>query len=135
MSTYECRSISITIDRDWREVYTFLARPENFPLWASGLVNGLEKSGDEWFADGPSGRVRIRFSLPNDFGVVDHTVMLGDGAEVYIPLRVIRNGYGSEVVFTLFRIEGMDEARFQSDAEWVERDLETLKALMENAPS
>ncbi|RCS25534.1 SRPBCC family protein [Phyllobacterium salinisoli] len=135
MSTYESHTISIAIDRPWLEVSPFLARPENFPLWASGLASGLEKSAEGWFADGPSGRVRILFSPSNEFGVADHTVILADGTEVYIPLRVIRNGSGSEVIFTLFRIEGMDEERFLEDAGWVKRDLQQLKALLENAPS
>ncbi|YBV96947.1 SRPBCC family protein [Phyllobacteriaceae bacterium JZ32] len=133
MNTYQTRNISITIDRDWREVNAFLARPENFPLWASGLANGLEKSGEEWFAQGPSGRARIRFSPLNEYGVADHTVILADGSEVYIPLRVIRNGGGSEVIFTLFRIDGMDEDVFQRDTQWVEEDLQQLKELLEKA--
>ncbi|KXF76745.1 polyketide cyclase [Paramesorhizobium deserti] len=133
MSTRETRNISIAIERDWRDVSAFLARPENFPLWASGLANGLERSGEEWLADGPSGRVRIHFSPPNEFGVADHTVFLGDGNEVYVPLRVIRNGGGSEVIFTLFRIEEMGDELFRRDTEWIERDLKQLKELLEKA--
>ncbi len=38
MATLEARTVSITIRRDWREVYDFAQRPENFPRWASGAA-------------------------------------------------------------------------------------------------
>ena len=38
---------------------------------------------------------------------------------------------GSEVIFTLFRLPGMTDEAFARDAEWVERDLRALKALLE----
>jgi hypothetical protein len=134
MTTYETRNISVSIARDWREVAAFLAQPANYPLWASGLASGLQEAGEEWIADGgPSGRIRIRFSPLNPFGVADHTVFLEDGAEVYVPLRAIRNGDGCEVIFTLFRVPGMSAEQFRSDAEWVERDLQKLKDVLEKA--
>ena len=37
---------------------------------------------------------------------------------------------GAEVLVTLFRQPGMSEAKFSADAEWVLRDLLTLKALV-----
>jgi hypothetical protein len=35
--------------------------------------------------------------------VLDHTVVLPDGTEVYVPMRVVPNGGGSEVMLVLFR--------------------------------
>jgi hypothetical protein len=46
-------------------------------------------------------------------------------------MRVIANGTGSEVLFTLFRLPDMTAEAFARDAEWVERDLKALKALLE----
>jgi hypothetical protein len=131
MATYDVRTVSISIDRDWREAYDFACRPENFPKWASGLGSNLKRSGEEWFAEGPEGSVRIRFSPRNEFGVVDHTVVTETGGEIFIPLRVIANGTGCEVMFTLFRQPDMSADKFAADAEWVERDLKTLKTLLE----
>lgn len=128
---FEVRTISIAIARDWRDVYAFVARPENAPLWASGLGKSLEQVDGRYFADGPEGRVEVRFAAPNDFGVLDHWVVPAPGVEIYIPMRVIANGTGSELTFTLFRQPGMTDERFASDAAWVERDLRRLKALLE----
>ena len=131
MTTHECRTVSVSIDRDWREVYDFLADPASFPKWASGLGSDLERSGDTWTARGPDGPISIRFAPPNEFGVLDHVVIAASGVQVHNPMRVMANGTGSEVAFTLFRRPGVSAAQFAADADWVGRDLQALKALME----
>ncbi len=126
----ESRTISISIGRDWTEVYEAVWQPEDFPKWASGLSQaGLSRDGDVWRARGPDGPVTIRFTGHNAFGVMDHYVGVGDGAEVYVPLRIIRNEDGAEVQLTLFRRPGVSDAQFEADAAWVARDLQALKAL------
>jgi hypothetical protein len=130
--TLEARTISISIRRDWRAVYDFAHRPENFARWASGAAKSLRREGTDWVADGPDGRAILRFAERNEFGVLDHTVVLASGAEVHIPLRVVPNGTGCEVMFTLFRQPGMSDAVFARDAEWVAKDLAGLKALLES---
>jgi hypothetical protein len=130
--TLEARTISISIRRDWRAVYDFAQRPENFARWASGAAKSLRREGDDWVADGPGGRVVLRFAPRNEFGVLDHAVILASGAEVQVPLRVVPNGRGCEVMFTLFRQPGMTDETFARDAEWVAKDLAALKALLES---
>jgi hypothetical protein len=129
--TLETRTISVSILRDWRAVYDFAQRPENFARWASGAAKSLRREGGEWVADGPDGRAVLRFAPRNDFGVLDHTVTLASGAEIHMPVRVVANGSGCEVMFTLFRQAGMTDAVFARDAEWVATDLAALKALLE----
>src|SRR5256885_201463 len=85
----ESRTLSVTIGRPWKDVYETIWRPESFPKWASGLSrSSLEKVGEAWTAEGPTGSVRIRFTDHNPFGVMDHYVDTGKGPEVYVPLRV-----------------------------------------------
>ena len=73
----------------------------------------------------------VRFSESNAFGVLDHWVSPPSGVQIYIPLRVVKNGTGCELVFTLFRQPDMDHARFEADAQWVMRDLKAAKQLLE----
>ncbi|HMF66272.1 MAG TPA: SRPBCC family protein [Phyllobacterium sp.] len=131
MATHEARTLQISIQRTWNDVYDYASIPENLPEWASGLTSALQKSGEEWLADGPAGRLRLRFAPPNKFGVLDHWVTTETGEKVYIPLRVVANGENSEVTFTLFRLPGMDDEKFTADAAWVMRDLQKLKDLLE----
>ncbi|NML90442.1 polyketide cyclase [Sphingobium sp. TB-6] len=122
------RTYSISINRDWQALYEAIWRPEVFPKWASGLAESdLRQEGDKWLADGPEGPITIRFTPHNDYGVMDHFVDTGDGKEIHVPLRVIRNGDGAEVMLTLFRQPGMDDEMFARDAKWITRDLRALK--------
>ena len=133
MTTMPARIIHRTIQRDWRSVYAFAAKPENMPRWASGLASGLTQDGADWVADGgPIGKIRVRFAAGNDFGVIDHTVTLPNGDVVENALRVVPNGDGAEVMFTLLRQPDMDDEAFESDAAHVARDLEALARLMED---
>jgi hypothetical protein len=61
----------------------------------------------------------------------DHYVSIGNAPEVYIPIRVIANGSGSEVLFTLFRYPDMTDEIYARDKAAVQKDLETLKQLLE----
>ena len=46
-------------------------------------------------------------------------------------MRLIANGSGCELPFTLFREPNMSDAQFASDAGFVERDPNGLKRLVE----
>ena len=132
MQPSEARIIHVTIHRDWREVYDFACQPQNMGQWAAGLAAGLRKVGAEWIGDGgPLGFIRVRFVEKNPFGVIDHEVILPDDVSVHNALRVVPNGDGAEVMFTLIRQPGMDDASFEADAAAIARDLSSLKSLLE----
>lgn len=127
------RTYSVSIACEWRALYERIWRPEFFPKWASGLSESDLREGDgTWISTGPEGPVRIRFTPHNDYGVMDHVVDFGDGNEVHVPLRVIRNGDGAEVLLTLYRQPDMDDERFSADAKWIMKDLTALRNLIEN---
>ena len=65
------------------------------------------------------------------FGVLDQYVAPAPEMEVYVPMRVQRNGSGSEVIFTLFWLPGMTGEQFVEGVGMVERDLKTLKDVLE----
>ena len=131
-TTNQAHNISISIELDFDGVYEFTSRPENFPRWATGLATALEPEGEHWVANTPDGQVRVRFTSQNEYGVLDHHVTLPDGAEIYSPMRVVSNGSGSEVIFTLFRTSEMTDETLARDIEWVTKDLGVLKGLLES---
>ena len=79
----------------------------------------------------PRGPMKVRFVGKNDLGVLDHYVNPTPEIEVYVPMRVLPNGSGSEVVFTLFRLPDMSDEKFAENIGMVERDLKTLKSVLE----
>lgn len=129
--TVESRTITVRIDRPFDKVYEFLVDPANWNQWAFGLGKNVRRSKDGWVADSDGGIARVQFTARNNFGVVDHTVIRPSGQRVYIPMRLIANGSGCELLFTLFREPNMSDAQFASDAGFVQRDLNRLKTLLE----
>jgi hypothetical protein len=127
----EMRRVAVAIDRPAAEAYDVLSAPENFPKWASGLAASMRNVGDDWIADTPEGRAVVRFSERNAYGVLDHSVTLPRGITVYVPLRIVAKESGCELVLTLFRQPGMSDERFAADAQWVMRDLDAAKRLLE----
>jgi hypothetical protein len=127
----EAKTISVSIPVPWRDLYEAIWRPESFPTWASGLSHSsLEWDGYHWRAQGPEGLIKIRFTDHNPYGVMDHYVDTGSGPEIYVPLRVVPNGEGAEVILTVFRQLGWSDEKFSADVDWVGRDLLSLKALV-----
>ena len=127
--------LSVHVDRSAPQVYRFVADPERLPQWAAGLGGSIEQRDGRWFADSPMGEVEVRFVPENPFGVLDHDVTLPDGTTVTNPLRVLPDGSGCEVVFTLRRAEGVSDEAYDADATAVRSDLATLRRLMEAAPA
>lgn len=129
--TVESRTITVSIGRPFDRVHEFLADPTNWNRWAFGLGKNIRRSNDGWIADSGGGVVKVLFTAWNSFGVVDHTVVRPSGQRVYVPMRLIVNGKGCELLFTLYREPNMSDERFASDAGFVQRDLDGLKRLLE----
>jgi hypothetical protein len=130
-NTLEVRHISVSIGRSPDEVYRFASKLENWSQWASGLGKATRKAGGDWIVDGPLGEVKVRVAEENAFRVLDHDVTLPSGVTVHNPFRVLPNGAGSEVVFSVFRQPGTPDAEFQKDTKAVETDLRALKQVLE----
>ncbi len=129
--TVESRTITVRIDRPFDKVYEFLVDPANWNQWAFGLGKNIRRSPDGWIADSDGGVATVQFTPRNNFGVVDHTVMRPSGQRVYVPMRLIANSSGCELLFTLFREPNMSDTQFASDSGFVQRDLDGLKKLLE----
>jgi hypothetical protein len=129
------RTASISIDAAPDAVYRFLADAMNMARWAPGFCQtiiadpAVERGWRITTAEGAP--ARARFVAPNAMGVVDHWVTLADGTEVYVPLRVVPNGAGSEVLLTVFQQPSMSDALWEKDVAAVCADLERLKAALE----
>jgi hypothetical protein len=129
----ESRHLGVHIERSATDVYAYASDPANLPAWAHGLGGSVERIGGEWIADSSLlGRVTVTFTPRNDLGVLDHHVTLPSGETVHNPVRVIADGTGSEVVFTLRRQPGTTDADFERDADMVTADLARLKELLES---
>jgi hypothetical protein len=112
-------------------VYEYASDPANLPEWAPGLGSKVEQVDGRWFVETSDGRVGVAFARPNDYGVLDHEVTLPTGEVVSNPMRVVADGVGCEVVFSLRRVPDMSDQDFDRDAGLVQADLTRLKGLLE----
>jgi hypothetical protein len=125
------RTLSVFISANPDAVYGFAANPENLPLWAGGLCKSVRRAGTEWIVETPAGEMRLNFTPHNDFRVLDHYVYPDAETEIYVPMRVLANQAGSEVIFTLFQVPGMSDEKYAEDMLLVQQDLQQLKKIVE----
>jgi hypothetical protein len=129
---HESVHVSTSIERSADEVYAYVTDPTNLSDWAAGLARSpVHRVDGEWVADSPLGRVTVVFVEPNDLGVADHDVTLPSGETVTNPVRVIANGDGCDVVFSVRRQPQMTAADFAADVDAVSRDLATLRSVLD----
>lgn len=129
---FESRHVSVFIAREPAEVYAYAFDPTHLPEWAAGLAGSIELVDGRWVADLAMGRITVEFAPPNPFGVLDHWVTDAAGTVFYNPVRVVAAGDGSEVMFSVRRLEGMSDDEFARDAGLVQADLDTLKRILES---
>jgi uncharacterized protein YndB with AHSA1/START domain len=129
--TLVSKQLTEYIERPVDEVYEYASDPANLPAWAPGLGTSVGQTDGRWWVETESGRVGVEFAPRNGFGVLDHRVTLPSGEAIEVPLRVLANQEGSEVVFTLRRSPGMTDDEFERDAGLVRADLARLKQVVE----
>ncbi len=131
MTTSSAHTVSVSIERDPVAVYDYIHDPRSLPSWAPGFAKSVREEGGHWLVETEAGTVGIAFAPDNPHGVLDHRVTGDGGLDDVNPMRVIANGDGSEVLFTLLQPAGVADDRFQRDVGLVESDLQTLKRVLE----
>ncbi len=124
-------TISISIKKDLKTVYEFISNLENLPRWASSTFPSIKEISGEWLIDTPQGQNKVKLTERNNFGILDHYVELPFGVEVYIPMRVVKNKNGSEVMVTVFQTTEMTNEVYEKDLQTVNIDLNQLKTVIE----
>jgi uncharacterized protein YndB with AHSA1/START domain len=128
-------TITVSIQHPHRQVYEFLVEPLNLPTWTVAIERIEHRRDNDWAIETPEGVVVLRYQPRNEFGVLDYWVLPpGDPTGYFVPMRVIANGDGADVIFTHYQRPGQTEEQWTSEGEWIRADLETLKALLESRP-
>ncbi len=123
--------MTVSIKCSSAEVYAFVFDLENLPQWAPAFALAISREGEDWTIETEQGKMTIRMCAKNKLGVLDHTIFPTPDVKIDVPMRVVKNGEGSEIIFTIFQYEGMSDEQFLKDAGFVERDLNSLKSILE----
>ncbi|MHA6296939.1 SRPBCC family protein [Devosia sp. CAU 1758] len=114
-------------------VRAYMADPRNYAEWAAVYPETYRQldTGD-WTAEVRFGGVRhIRFSAPNEDGILDHAVFRPGEEPVWMPMRAVPDEQGTELSFTFIQRPDMSQEAFRSTIEWITTDLLVLKTVLE----
>jgi hypothetical protein len=128
---HEARTLTITIDRSADDVYAFISDPAHLPDWAPGFAHSIHRDGETWVAETVDGPMAVEFVADNPHRVADHVVTVSPGVTNLNPVRVLDNGDGAEVLFTVIRAEGQSAEAFAEIQGLVKGDLALLRELLE----
>ena len=103
----ETRTISIAAPP--RAVLDVVGDPRRFPDWAPAFARSVRPEGDDWLVNTGTGEARVRVVVAAEQGTVD--VLDAGRPSRGAFLRVLPNGEGSELVFTLFFPDDAAERR------------------------
>lgn len=134
MTTSRAYTKTVSIDRPPAVVHAFLADPGNWPAWAVVNVLSVEATDDPdwWLMTTPNGRGKLRVRGDAATGLLDHD-FADDQASWTVPARVVPNGTGSEFMMTFYQPPGFTDAFFDQQIALVDKELATLKQLLETA--
>jgi hypothetical protein len=139
MAIHETRTLTVSIDAAYANVAADLADPLSHPAWARRFFAGPSAASTmpgEVVAQVPmmGGPVRYKVDADAAHGIFDiYLAPQGAPFGAPIPVRLIRNGDGVDVLWTLSRIPGTPDASWQAGLAAMAEELKALKARHEGS--
>lgn len=136
MSTLPTAVVSVTIDAPYDTVAAYVADPARAHEWATEFFAGpLTPAADgEWVAEVPmmGGPTRYRQETALEHGVID-LFLAPQGAPFGppLPVRLLRNGDGVDVLYVLTRFPGAQDEQWEAGLASMRRELTNLKKNLE----
>ena len=136
MATFTSSTLAITIDAPLEQVAADLADPTSHPEWATEFFSGpvVPTPDGEFRATVPrmGGDVRLRVDTDRACGRVDlYLAPLDAPYGPPLPIRVVPNGDGCDVLFTLNRFPGTPDEAWEEGLTSMRRELENLRSRYE----
>ncbi len=132
MATLHTRTLTVTIDAPLAQVAADLADPTTHPQWATEFYAGPVRptAGGEFVAPVPlmGGEVRHKIDADIDRGILDlYYAPSGRPYGPPLPVRLVPNGDGVDVLWTLARFPGVTDQAWQQGLAAMARELQALK--------
>ena len=122
------RTVTAVLPAPRDEVFAFLSKIENLPLWATDFAQDLK------FADGKAkvinglGEFYISIDADPQTGVIDMYAGPAENEKVIFPARVVPLGAEqSAFSFTMFKTPGMPDDLFESQYRSLEREFDNIR--------
>jgi hypothetical protein len=132
MATLHTHTLTVTIDAPLAQVAADLADPTTHPEWAAEFYEGPVRpaDGDEFTAPVPmmGGQVRHKINADIQKGILDlYFAPQGAAYGPPIPVRLVPNGDGVDVLWTLARFPGVSDQAWEQGLASMARELQALK--------
>ena len=139
MATLHTHTLTVTIDAPLVKVAADLADPATHPSWATEFYAGPVRpaAGGEFLAPVPmmGGQVRHKIDADIARGLLDlYFAPQGAAYGPPIPVRLVPNGDGVDVLWTLARFPGVSDQAWQQGLAAMARELQALKRRHEAQP-
>jgi hypothetical protein len=121
------RSISITTAPEL--VVDLAGDPRRLPDWAPRFASAVSPDGPDWVVESGESRFHLRVRVDRELGVIDLIQPANPNRGAY--MRVLANGAGSELVFTLIFPAGTPDELIAQQMTTVEAELRTVRDLCE----
>ncbi len=134
MSIQTTETLTVTIDAPFAQVAHDLADPLNHPEWAQEFFASKAEAltGDTVRAAVPAmgGEVKFRIDADEERGIFDLYLapLEAPGYGPPLPVRLIPNGGGVDVLWTLARLSGVSDDAWRQGLASMQRELEQLRA-------
>jgi hypothetical protein len=132
MGNDEPRYFSVRIERGVDEVYRFITDASKLGLWAQGLRRAAWEPSRTAVGESSAGSIEMCFSEQIDFGICGLSITTRTGQVVECPMRVVRDGTSSEVVFALGADVVADPERREQVGAAIAADLNRLRRAIEH---
>ena len=138
MPIFQTKTVTVSIDAPFEKVIADLANPATHPEWAKEFFvgNAQKKENGEVLVTVPMMGGNVRFKIDADMrhGILElYLTREGASFGTSIPVRVVKNGSGVDVLWTLTRFPGMPEVAWETGLLAMERELQALKMRHESA--
>jgi hypothetical protein len=123
MNLAETRSVSIATTP--AAVHGYLADARNLPEWAPSFAAAVRPCGGDWVVTQGDAEIDVTILADRDRGTVDIVAAADHARGVF--LRVLPNGQGSELLFTLLLAPDTPEHQIDAQMATVDNELAAVR--------
>lgn len=132
MATLATKTLAVTINAPYEQVSRDLADPRALIEWGTEFFAGTPHPGEDGAlvvsVPRMGGDARFKVEADVERGVFDlYLAPVGRAFGPPLPVRLLRNGDGVDVLWTLARFPGMSAEEWKSGLASMERELAQLK--------
>ena len=125
------RTVTAVLDAPSNEVFEFLCRVENLPLWATDFAQELKYVDGKARVANAFGEFVFRIDADPTTGVIDMFAGPEEDEMALFPTRVVPLGDGrSAYTFTMFQTPGMPDDLFINQHASLQREFANIERLL-----